>query len=130
MILDEKTDALNTCQCGHKPTHYSIGYSRAPLWVDCKCGKNTQRYREIGGPAENVIEFWNEIAPLIEIKRKGSFTHEVAGKKLRGKEIRRYLLDEFTGYTTFDSIPLFILFKNGKIKCDDNRKFFIKGLDY
>ena len=39
MQVDKPTKLLNTCVCGRKPDHYTIGYSRTPFYVGCVCGR-------------------------------------------------------------------------------------------
>jgi hypothetical protein len=58
MQIDRNTDELLPCHCGFKPDHYSIGYSRAPYYVNCmSCRKLLSG---VGGPSENIIDWWND----------------------------------------------------------------------
>lgn len=63
MQVKRQTDKLNRCECGHKPTHYNIGYSRTPYYVYCKCGKWVG---DIGGAPQNIIDKWNESVTVIK----------------------------------------------------------------
>jgi hypothetical protein len=57
MIIDEDTDGIEVCQCGHKPTQYSIAYGRTPYSIHCACGKSLH-----GGcdEPEWFFSFWND----------------------------------------------------------------------
>ena len=61
MQVKRETDKLDRCICGHKPTEYWIGYSRTPYYVNCECGKHVGG---VGGSPQNIINKWNENAPL------------------------------------------------------------------
>ena len=138
-MADIKTDELITCECGSKPDHYSIEYGRTPYMVVCPgCKKQTNRYRQIGGLADNIIKFWNEIAllketckwidnSLSEIDEKPELKYEVAGKSYTYREVRRAILEEHDNKNY--NVPVYMLFVNGKITCDD-KQFMIRGVDY
>ena len=123
-FVDIETDELNTCECGFKPTHYTIAYGKTPYDVYCEgCKKQTNRYRSIGGHHSNVINFWNEIAPLRELKE---FTLEYNGKQYNINTIRNGILDTHH----LDDKNVYILFENGKIAETNTLRFLIQGLDY
>ncbi len=62
MQIDRPCDLLITCNCGVKPSFYTIGYSRTPFYVSCVCGKI------IGNccSEEEIIEKWNKVNKNME----------------------------------------------------------------
>lgn len=123
-FVDTETDKLNTCVCGTKPTQFSIGFGSTPYSVHCPgCKKNTNRYREVGGHHDNIIDFWNLIAPLKELKEQ---TYRVGTEKFTWKDsskMRCYMLDN-------NDCKVFVLFENGEIEFPNYKKFLYKNIDY
>lgn len=136
--IDIKTDKLNQCECGSKPEHYTVGYSRTPYDVSCPgCGKQTSLYDRIGGAPDNIIDFWNKLAPLKELKKDDGSLRQVfvvdnetfEGNGILNK-MRRFLLD--TSMKTYEDTEIYVLFKNGKIRksAEFVKSLFIQGVDY
>ncbi len=98
MIVEVKTDELNKCQCGFKPDHYTIGYSRTPYNVYCPvCKKGTNMAKcYVTDHQENLIDYWNShIAPM----KMDEFGKEVKDYiKEREQQMRS---NEYTVYNYF-----------------------------
>ena len=58
---DWETDELIPCQCGYKPDHYSIYYSRTPYDVFCPVCKKQLNFAKckVTGHHGNAIDYWN-----------------------------------------------------------------------
>src|SRR3989304_6724103 len=123
-FVDVKTDQLNACACENKPTEYGVGFGSTPYSVYCSgCKKNTNRYREVGGSPQNIIDFWNLIAPLKELEE---LTYRVGNEKFTWKDswkMRCYMLDN-------NDYKVFVLFDGGEIEFPDYKKFLHKHIDY
>jgi hypothetical protein len=74
---DHPTDQLVPCQCGFKPDHYSIYYSRTPYDVVCSnCKKQLNFARcKVTGHHMHVIDYWNKHLAALT---KEEFDAEVA----------------------------------------------------
>ncbi len=126
MQIESPCNDLNTCQCGHKPTHYSIGYGPTPYSVFCSsCNKSTNRYRSLGGHHSSIISFWNTIAPFHEISAS-TLIYEFLGQAYIYKEMRSVILAAWDNGVYNTSI--YILFSNGRITCDERQ--FLHKYDY
>lgn len=58
MQIDVKSDALELCKCGHKPTHYTIGYSSTPYYLNCT---NCEKLLDGAQSAAKLINAWNKV---------------------------------------------------------------------
>jgi hypothetical protein len=123
-FIDTKTDKLDTCVCGTKPTQYSLGFGSTPYSVHCPgCKKSTNSYREVGGMPQNIIDFWNLIAPLKEMSVR---TYRVGQQKFTWKDSLR-MRDQMVNNNDY---KVFVLFENGEIEYAGYRRFLFKGIDY
>ena len=70
MQVDFQTDKLNSCNCGYKPDHYTVGYGSTPYSITCKCGKNLYHAKcKITGGINNLIDYWNKIISVTSINK-------------------------------------------------------------
>jgi hypothetical protein len=74
-MYDHPTDELVPCQCGFKPDHYSVYYSRTPYDIWCpNCRKQLNFARcKVTGNHENAIDYWNShlaVLTLSEIEQE------------------------------------------------------------
>jgi hypothetical protein len=124
MQVYKKVEGLDKCQCGYQPDTVCIGYGRTPYDVWCpECSKQTNTYKQIGGAVDNAIKFWNEIAPLIELRENGNLVYEYENKQYVHEQMRMVLLNSYENGRY--NIPVYTLFKNGKIETD-SRQFLNK----
>lgn len=57
MQIDKPTDKIEPCECGTKPTYFSIGYGRTPYYISCLgCGKSLHGGKD---DPELIIGAWN-----------------------------------------------------------------------
>ena len=65
MIIDEPTDKIVPCQCGFKPTSYSIAYGREPYGIHCPtCDKSLSGGRN---NPQQMFDLWERlVAPRID----------------------------------------------------------------
>jgi ribosomal protein L34E len=68
---DHPTDELVPCQCGFKPNHWSIYYSKTPYDIVCKNCKKQQAFAKcaITGHHENAIDYWNKHIASLTLKQ-------------------------------------------------------------
>ncbi len=117
MQVEKKVESLALCQCGYQPDTVTIGYGSTPYDVHCpQCSKQTYTYRQVGGNIGNIIEFWNTIAPLIELRDNGNLVYEYDGNTYNYYGVRPAMLKSWDEGKYH--IPVYILFVNGKIECD------------
>jgi hypothetical protein len=122
-FIDCETTELVQCECGSKPTQYSIGFGPTPYSVHCPgCKKSTNSYRNVGGHHQNIIDFWNLIAPLKELDQR---IYRIGTEKFTARDsfkIRCHMLDT-------NDFDIFVQFENGEIKYPDYKRFLSKN-DY
>ena len=99
-IVEEKTDELVPCQCGFKPDHVSIGYSRTPYDVFCPtCKKQTQFAKcATTGHIGNAIDYWNNHVAKLTLEEMKEEYSSVKKDKLIEDPYNEYKIYQYYWY--------------------------------
>lgn len=68
MQIDKLCKEILPCECGYRPTHYSVGYGRFPYYISCLgCGKSLHKGQ---GYVGNFVKLWNDKYRHIKVPGK------------------------------------------------------------